>query len=248
MTADPAAAPRRIDVISAPVRAASPNFPARAATSAEMPPRKLHSEGRSPDSLAELSPAPLRRCFMAPRITLPYFSSSRRTAGNVAGEAELFRIAGPDSGDKRADQIGEQVRAEFAPHECGDGFVLVGRVGAKKRLGENAQLGAQRSSSGVRQELRRAERRGHQPPAMQDVTRRASIGAKEFAAEAEFVDQFRERRRIREALRADVEAESVLFHRVDDAAEAAAALQQKNAAGPAGASARRRPSRRFRRR
>jgi len=50
----------------------------------------------------------------------------------------------------------------------------------------------------------------------------------EFAGQTKFLDQRGQSFRIREALRADIEEESVLLGSIDDAAEPAAALQQEH--------------------
>ena len=42
-----------------------------------------------------------------------------------AGQAEPFGIAGVHAGNERRDEIGENVVAELAPHEGGDGFVAL---------------------------------------------------------------------------------------------------------------------------
>ena len=50
----------------------------------------------------------------------------------------------------------------------------------------------------------------------------------QFAAQTDFIDQRRNDRRIREALRADIEAKSLLIYGIDHAAETTAPLEQEH--------------------
>ena len=76
--------------------------------------------------------------------------------------------------------------------------------------------------------MRRTQRRRNKATAFQDISRRARVGLQEFAAQTKHIDQLRERLRNRKALRANIEAEPILFDGIDDTAKSRASFQQEH--------------------
>jgi hypothetical protein len=76
--------------------------------------------------------------------------------------------------------------------------------------------------------LRRTQRRGYEAAVFQDVSRSARIGQYEFAPQSELIDQIGNSFRIHEALRAKIEAKSVLLDGIDNATQPTASFQQEH--------------------
>ncbi len=167
---------RAMDATGDPVCAESASAAVSARTSVTVPWRKLQSGGAraTPALAAHLDGATDQAAVALLEAT---------GDGEGALEAELFGIARIDAGDEWAGEIGEEILAEFAPHEVGNGLVAFGRMRAAERLTDEAEFGAP-ADEGRADQARGAERGGDQAAAQQNVTRGARVGAKEFAAES----------------------------------------------------------------